>query len=395
MSVVLEQTLPQTYKAIATTLSKTLAQNAVERDLQAGIPDEEVKLLRQAGLLPLVVPHKYGGIGASWIEAFQVVRELAKADGSIGQLYANHITLSIAAQVAGTPTQAEYYQKITAEQNLFWGNAINTRDARLKIEPEGNHYRVNGVKSFGTGVTVADMRVFSAMQDGMDMPLLFVIPRDREGVIYNHDWDNMGQRRTASGSFTFYNVFVKRDEIMGPPPAPGNAFSTLLYVIVQLTKVNVYLGIVEGAFEAAREYTTTTTRPWITSGVERAAKDPYILHHYGELWMELKAAIGLVNQAAEQVQAAWDKGESLTHEERGEAAIAVAIAKAFTTQMGLKLTSRIFEVMGARSTARQNGFDRYWRDLRTFTLHDPVDYKLRSIGDWVLNGEFPMVTQYS
>lgn len=51
--------------------------------------------------------------------------------------------------------------------------------------------------------------------------------------------------------------------------------------------------------------------------------------------------------------------------------------------------------MGASSTARKYGFDRYWRDLRTFTLHDPVDYKLRAVGDWVLNNQLPVVTQYS
>jgi hypothetical protein len=34
-------------------------------------------------------------------------------------------------------------------------------------------------------------------------------------------------------------------------------------------------------------------------------------------------------------------------------------------------------------------------DIRTFTLHDPVDYKLRDIGNWVLNQELPVVTQYS
>jgi alkylation response protein AidB-like acyl-CoA dehydrogenase len=51
--------------------------------------------------------------------------------------------------------------------------------------------------------------------------------------------------------------------------------------------------------------------------------------------------------------------------------------------------------MGTRSTASKYGFDRYWRDLRTFTLHDPVDYKLRDIGNWILNQELPPVTQYS
>jgi alkylation response protein AidB-like acyl-CoA dehydrogenase len=205
----------------------------------------------------------------------------------------------------------------------------------------------------------------------------------------------MGQRRTASGSFTFNNVLVYADEVIGPSACPDGAFGTLLFLIAQLSKTYVYLGITEGAFETARDYTTTSTRPWITSGVEQAAKDPYILHHYGEFWIQLKAAIALADQAAQQVQTAWEKGDQLTFAERGEVAIAVSMAKAFAIKAGLDITNRIFEVMGARSTSAKYGFDRYWRDLRTFTLHDPVDYKIRDVGNWVLNQEVPMVTQYS
>lgn len=395
MTQLLEHIELKNYQAIATAVSNELAASAVERDRQAGAPDEEVRQLRNAGLLPLVVPKAYGGVGATWIEAFKILQELAKADGSTGQLYANQIILSVLPQIAGTPAQAERYYRATAQNHLFWGNAMNTRDTRLKIEPQGNHFRVNGIKTFGTGTVAADLRAFSAMQDGVEMPIVFVLPKDREGIVYNNDWDNMGQRRTASGSFTFHNVLVTPDEILGPPPSPESAFATFLSVVNQLAKTHVYLGITEGAFEAAKDYTTTATRPWITSGVDRASKDPFIMHHYGELWMQLKAAISLAEQAGQQVQAAWEKGEVLTHQERGEVAIAVYSAKAFATKVGLDITTRIFEVMGARSTAARYGCDRYWRDLRTFTLHDPVDYKLRDIGNWVLNQELPMVTQYS
>jgi alkylation response protein AidB-like acyl-CoA dehydrogenase len=113
------------------------------------------------------------------------------------------------------------------------------------------------------------------------------------------------------------------------------------------------------------------------------------------LSIALDAAIALADRAALRVQAAWDRDVNLTVQERGEAAIAVFAAKAFATKVGLDITTRIFEVMGTRSTASKYGFDRYWRDLRTFTLHDPVDYKLRVVGNWVLNQELPVVTQYS
>jgi alkylation response protein AidB-like acyl-CoA dehydrogenase len=55
----------------------------------------------------------------------------------------------------------------------------------------------------------------------------------------------------------------------------------------------------------------------------------------------------------------------------------------------------MFEVMGARATSGKHRFDRYWRNIRTFTLHDPVDYKVRAVGNWVLNSEFPIPDFYS
>lgn len=381
--------------SIAASLCKEFAETAMERDAKGGVPEYEAQRLRESGLLSLVIPKKYGGIGATWPEAVKVVRELCKADGSIGQLFATHLTLTIAGHASGTPEQKERFYRETARNNWFWANAATVRDTRLKIALEGDKFRVNGVKGFGTGVAVADMRLFSAFQEGVAVPVFFVIPKDREGVISNNDWNNMGQRRTDSGSLRFDNVLVRKDEILGPPSPPDSAFPTIVVLFDQLMKTQIYLGIAQGALEAAREYTSTITRPWITSGVESATQDPYILRHYGELWTELEAAISLADKAVELVQAAWEKDVTLTHEERGEAAITVFAAKTFATKVGLDITTRIFEVMGARSTAKKYGFDRYWREMRTLTLHDPVDYKLREVGNWVLNHELPTVTAYS
>ena len=80
---------------------------------------------------------------------------------------------------------------------------------------------------------------------------------------------------------------------------------------------------------------------------------------------------------------------------RGDVAVAVATAKMAATRAGLDLTSRMFEVTGARSTTAALRLDRYWRNLRVHTLHDPADYKLRELGDWALNGHHPKPSFYS
>lgn len=387
--------LAKDYLTVANDVAAAIANHAIEYDTAAGLPTAEIAALKEAGLLLLPVPRACGGAGATWPQLYQVVQALASASGSIGQLYANHISLVNVAAAIGRPGQAEHYYQLTAQRNALWANALNSRDTRLTITATPDGLQAQGVKSFGTGVAIADINVIGACMDGVEDPVAFVIPGDRRGVTYNHDWHNIGQRRTVSGNYHFKDVAVSADEILGPPPVPTSAFPTLIFLVAQLGKVFTYLGIAEGALNAAKHYTNTQARPWQNAGVEKANQDPYILQQYGELWTDLQAAIALATQAADHVQTSWRKGMVLTFEERGEVAILVGAAKTSAIKVGLNLTSQIFDLMGARATAARYGFDRYWRDLRTFSLHDPRAYKYKDIGNWFLNQEYPVPSQYS
>lgn len=90
-----------------------------------------------------------------------------------------------------------------------------------------------------------------------------------------------------------------------------------------------------------------------------------------------------------------DNAWNVTAEERGDHEVRVAAVKARATDVSLEITSTVFEALGARATASKYGFDRFWRNVRTHTLHDPVAYKRREVGRWVLTGELPEPTWYS
>jgi alkylation response protein AidB-like acyl-CoA dehydrogenase len=55
----------------------------------------------------------------------------------------------------------------------------------------------------------------------------------------------------------------------------------------------------------------------------------------------------------------------------------------------MDVTARIFDLTGARSTAARHGLDRFWRNARTLTLHDPVAHKARQVGAHFLTGALP------
>jgi len=75
---------------------------------------------------------------------------------------------------------------------------------------------------------------------------------------------------------------------------------------------------------------------------------------------------------------------TVSERERGEVAEWVASTKIVTTDTALRVTAGVFEVTGSRATGRKVGLDRFWRDVRTHTLHDPVAYKNREVGEYVL-----------
>ena len=103
----------------------------------------------------------------------------------------------------------------------------------------------------------------------------------------------------------------------------------------------------------------------------------------------------LADLAATTVDAVFARGPALTAEERGQAAIRVAEAKALAHKAALEVSSRMFNLMGARASSGRFGYDRFWRNARVHTLHDPLDYKIRDIGRYAIDGTLPEPGPYS
>ncbi len=381
--------------ALAEALSRELAATAVERDRRGGTALTERNRLRASGLLALSVPTRLGGGGADWATVQRAVRTIARADGSLGHLFGFQHLLLATVRLFGTPGQFNTLAQSTVERRLFWGNALNPLDTRASIERRARALVLKGEKSFCSGARDADVLVVSALDAQTGKLVVAALPAGRDGIAVHDDWDNMGQRQTDSGTVTFRDVEVREDEILSEPGPLGSPFASLRPLLAQLTLTNVYLGIAEGAFEAGRALTRERTRAWFASGVERVVDDPFVLGGLGELYAELESARHVTEAAARRFDDAWAQDEALTTESRGEVAIALAAAKVVTTRVSLDVTSRIFDASGARATTARLGLDRFWRNVRTHTLHDPVDYKRRDIGRWLLTGSWPAPSFYS
>jgi alkylation response protein AidB-like acyl-CoA dehydrogenase len=381
--------------AVARLLADAFSLTAVERDHRGGTPKFERDALRNSGLLSLIIPQQYGGYGANWQETLLVVRELAKVDSSIAHVYGFQHLMLATVRLFSRPDQWERWFEQTAQLDWFWGNALNPLDDRTISKSYAHWHEFSGKKSFCSGALDSEMLIASAIKKTDGELVIAAIPTLRTGITIMDDWDNIGQRQTDSGTVNFEKVRVEHNELLTEPGPLSNPFACLRPLIAQLILTNIYLGIAEGAFNDAQNYTLHEARPWSNANVDATNADPYILGHYGEFWVGLEATRALTNLAAEKLDNAWAKELALTEEERGLVATSISAAKVLATRTGLDITSRMFEVAGSRATHAGLRLDRHWRNLRTHTLHDPIDYKIKELGQWALNGSFPNPTFYS
>jgi len=373
--------------AIAAELRQIFDRDAVARDRAGGRPDAQVRLLKESGLPSAQIPRAYGGQGAPWLSVLRAVREFAKTDGSLAHLYGYHHLPLNAVLFLGTPAQKERLVGSSARENWLWGNSGNAMARSSTGRREGTDWVISGSRPFSSGSHVADY-LQVAWEDG-ERRLTAAIPAGRDGIVIADDWDGIGQRQTGSGTVFFKDVRVHADELIGDPEQPLAPFETLISLLQQAVLLNIFVGSAQGALAEGRDYTVNQSRPWIYSGHDKHADDPFVQRKYGDLYIKALAAAELADTAARALDKAYDRGHDLTPGERGDAAIALATANVYAGEIGLQASSGIFEVMGARSATRTNGYDRFWRNVRTHTLHNPAEYKKRTIGTWLLEGAFP------
>lgn len=377
-----------------------LVVDAVERDRANATPHAEVRLLKESGLVTLLGPRQHGGAGESWETAYKVIRAVSRGDGSIGQVLGYHYLWAWAARLVATDAQIAAVEELYTSNNFLFGGAVNPRDSDLTIREDGDELVYSGHKSFSTGGQVSDLTVLEGVLEGTETHIFAIVPTDQPGIVFANDWDSLGQRLTESGSVDIRDVRVDWasaagfvDRVFQPL-----TYNTLNVPAIQLVFANFYLGIAQGALETASAYTRTKTRPWPYGGDNKAhsSEEWYLLDGYGDLQSKLWADEALLDRVGAEISAVLHAPrEKLTERRRGEIAVQVAAGKLRIVEDGLEIATKVFELTGARASASSVGLDIFWRNLRTHSLHDPIAYKKREVGEFVLLNQIPEPTWYT
>ena len=373
----------------ARALAADFARGAAERDRRRILPVEEVRALAAIGLLAITVPAAYGGAELPASTVAEVFRLIAHADPNLAQIPHSHFVYVNQLRLQGSHVQqarifAELLNGATIGNAQSEFGTRHVRDYRTTLVRDGDVWRLNGTKYYCTGALFADwIAVLTHL--GVDGPMRVAwVPRDAEGVELLDDWDAVGQRTTASGTVRLTDVVVPDDLVTDyavtfTGPTTYGAYAQLLHSAIDA-------GIARAALDEAAAFVTAKSRPYPDAGVDRAADDPLIVHAFGEMELAVRAAEALLAEAGRAVDAA---NADLGEETAGAASLAVAAARAATTQTSVEVSSRLFEVAGTRAALATEALDRHWRNARTHTLHDPAAWKVQHLGRWSVDGVLP------
>lgn len=382
---------PADWIALARALADEFRPGAIARDRDNVLPIDEVRRLRESGIVNLLYPAELGGGGGSVRDAAWSVLEIARADGSLGALLAFHFYNALIPLLLDYHGRNDAVVRRAAEQRWQWGNVTQYVNSAFIAEhhPAGG-YTISGTKKWNTGTPLAEITTLLFIHPDNTHFLYAHIPTDRDGLRFHDDWDQLGLRGADSSAVTFEGVRIHADEMLhwghgaaqtGPVPL-WTTFGAVFYSAV-------FLGSALGALDAARSYATGEKRQSTLPGASVTSDDVLVQAQFAELWLKVQAGLAYFDSEIARLQTGWDRRAELTDDDRGRLAVETLALRSFTSRVALEVTPEIFEFGGGRATSADKDFDRFWRDVRTLSSHDPAVLALRTIGNYALTGQTP------
>ncbi len=373
--------------ARAEALAAEFAPRARAYDEAAAFPEEDFARLRDEGFLTLTVPKELGGHGmwngTRYIAYYTILAAIAAGDASTAQLLQIQSHASgIVAYLGNDEQKRRILGDVVARGALIAScgseadpRLMNSSTRRAELVVTEGGFRLTSVKHFGSLAPAADYYVVYVMAPGTQSMAegytTLVVPKESPGVSLEDNWDTMGMRATISWSLILDDVFVPWENVLGQP-GDWVQHDPRTFTLAYCAN---HLGTAQGVFDFVLDY--LKQRPFLMN-------DDTIAYTVGEMDAALQATRTSLWYAAWL----WEEGRY------DEAELASMRALHTSKQMALMVTTRAFDVCGARAAFRSLPIERAFRDVRTFSLHFRESQVLRMVAEADLGGAFHSKQKY-
>jgi alkylation response protein AidB-like acyl-CoA dehydrogenase len=344
-----------------------IAPIAAHFDETGEFPRETIKKMGTLGLMGIEVPEEYGGAGLDTLAYVLAMEEIAKADVSHSTIMSVNNSLYCHGLLKfGTEDQKRKYllpvasgKKIGAYSLTEPMSGSDAGTMKSRAVREGDHYVINGSKSWVTSGPVADYLVLFTMTQPEKKHkgvTAFMIETDQPGFIRGKTEPKLGIRASATCEIVYDNYHCPVENRLGEE---GEGFKIAMTVLDagRIGIASQALGVAEAAFEAAVEYAKT-----------REAFGQVIGEFQGIQWMladmktRIEAARLLIWNAALAKERSKKDGSRYTLE--------ASMAKLFASETAMWVTEKAVQIHGGLGYSKEMPLERYFRDAKITEIYE-------------------------
>jgi alkylation response protein AidB-like acyl-CoA dehydrogenase len=331
-------------------------------DEASRFPIEIMPKLAEMGLLGIIFPEKYGGAGLGYIEYVIAIEELSRVDGSVGIIVAAHNSLcSNHIFKFGTEAQKERYLVPLARGEKIGAWSLTEPEAgsdaggtRTTAKRDGDHWIINGAKTFTTNGHYADVCVAMAVTDksrnshGISA---FIVEKGTPGFRPGKKENKLGLRASDTSEMILSDCRVPQENLLG---GEGEGFIGSLKILDggRISIAALALGMAQGALNAAVKY--AKQRKQFGQAISEFQAIQFKL---ADMATQVEAARLLVYQAA------WlaDSGAARFTRES-------SMAKLFASEVAVRVANECVQIHGGYGFIKDYPAEKFYRDVKLCTI---------------------------
>jgi alkylation response protein AidB-like acyl-CoA dehydrogenase len=335
--------------------------HVMDLDEKQEFPREIMAKAADLGLLGILFPEEYGGVALGYMEYAIAVEELSRVDGSVGISVAAHNGLcSNHIYRFGSDEQKAKWLKPLATGEWIGGWSLTEPTAgsdaggtRTVAVEDGDHWILNGAKTFCTHGTVGDAVVVFAVTDkdkGKKGISAFVIKQGTPGFKPGKKENKMGLRASDTSEVIMTDCRIPADQLIGQR---GSGFVDAMQILDggRISIAALALGMARGAYDAAVKY--AQQREQFGKPIAAFQAIQFML---ADMATKIDAAALLVYRAA------WmkDNGQNVTQQS--------AMAKLFASEIGVEVADKALQIFGGYGYVKDFPVEKFYRDMKLCTI---------------------------
>jgi alkylation response protein AidB-like acyl-CoA dehydrogenase len=340
---------------------KEIRPHVMEWDEKQFFPRDILARLGDLGFMGILIPQDYGGSALGYVEYITIVEELSRVDGSVGISVAAHNSLCTGHIFTfGTEDQRKRFVVPLAKGEKLGAWSLTEPEAgsdaggtQTTARLDGDHWILNGQKTFTTHGTYGDICVAMAMTDkpaGHHGISAFIVEKGTPGFSAGKKENKLGLRASDTSTVIFEDCRIPKDNLLGQP---GHGFVDALTILDggRISIAALALGMAQGAYEASLSYSQQRKQFGKTISAFQG-----IQFKLADMATEIGAARLLTQRAA------WMKDQGMT------TTLESSMAKLHASEVAVRVANECVQIHGGYGYIKDYPAEKFYRDVKLCTI---------------------------